>query len=215
MSIMHHPSDATLAGFASRSFDEGMSLLVATHLSFCQECRRAVRAFEHVGGAFLDEVEPVSLRADALQGAIARIRRDHADGLESHRNFAMANCPPPISQYALGPWRWIARGVHWRSVSIPDRQGSRVFMLKVATGTGLPHHRHTGTEWTCVLEGAFRHDLGRYGPGDFDEADELDEHTPVVEGVVPCICLISLQGNLRLEHWFARGIWSLATGTER
>jgi putative transcriptional regulator len=58
MSITHHPSDVTLVGFASRSFDEGKSLLLATHLSFCQECRKSVRAFEHVGGAFLDQVEP-------------------------------------------------------------------------------------------------------------------------------------------------------------
>jgi putative transcriptional regulator len=209
MSITHHPSDVTLAGFASRSFDEGMSLLVATHLSFCRECRRAVRAFEYVGGALLDQVDPVPLRADALQHAIARIQLDNTDGLGSRRNAAKGDFAPPISRYVLGPWRWIVPGLHWRSVFIPDRQGSRVFMLKTASGMGVPHHRHTGIEWTCVLEGAFRHDLGWYGPGDFDEADETDEHTPVAEGNVPCICLIALRGNIEFDDWFARGTWRL------
>jgi putative transcriptional regulator len=165
MSITHHPSDATPAGFASRSFDEGMSLLVATHLSFCRQCRGAVRAFEHVGGALLDEVEPVPLRADALPRAIARIQRDKSDDSGNQRKFAMRDFPAPISQYTLGPWRWIARGLHWRSVSVPDGQGSRVFMLKAASGTGVPDPRHAGVEWTCVLEGAFRHNLDWYGPG--------------------------------------------------
>jgi anti-sigma factor ChrR (cupin superfamily) len=30
-----------------------------------------------------------------------------------------------------------------------------------------------------VLQGAFRTDKGRYGPGDFEEADENVEHAPV------------------------------------
>ena len=75
-------------------------------------------------------------------------------------------------------------------------QGVRVFMLKAAPGTRIPRHKHTGTEWTCVFEGAFRHDLGRYGPGDFDEADETVEHNPVVEDDEPCVCLVALQGSI-------------------
>ena len=77
-------------------------------------------------------------------------------------------------------------------------------MLKAAPGTRLPRHEHTGTEWTCVFEGAFRHDLGRFGPGDFDEADETVEHNPVVEDDVPCICLVALQGNIELQSTLGR-----------
>jgi putative transcriptional regulator len=209
MSITHHPSDVTLVGFASRSFDEGKSLLLATHLSFCQECRKAVRAFEHVGGAFLDQVEPVPLRTDAMQRAIARIHWDVAGGRSSPLSVALRNFQPPVSKYALGPWRWISPGLHLRSVSIPDRQTTRVFMLKAASGMGVPRHRHAGMEWTCVLEGAFRHDLSLYRPGDFEEADETHEHTLFAEGGAPCICLIALQGNLHFESWLARGAWRL------
>ncbi len=82
-------------------------------------------------------------------------------------------------------------------------------MLKAAPGTRLPRHRHTGTEWTCVFEGAFRHDLGRYGAGDFDEADESIEHNPVVEEGMPCICLVALQGGIELQSWVGRLIQPL------
>lgn len=77
-------------------------------------------------------------------------------------------------------------------------------MLKAAPGTRLPHHRHTDTEWTCVLQGAFRHGYGRYGPGDFDEADESMEHKPVIEDGEPCICLVALRGSIEFQGWAGR-----------
>jgi len=203
MTITHHPSDATLAAFAAGTLNEARSLVVATHLSLCATCRQAVRAFEHVGGALLDAATPTAMSAGALARAtaalgqpetIAPVRRDPRAG----------DLPAPLAQYELGSWRWIGRGVQWRSVAVDSTENCRVFMLKAAPGTRLPRHRHSGTEWTCVFDGAFRHDLGRYGPGDFDEADESVEHNPVVEDGVPCICLVALQGSIELQGWLGR-----------
>jgi putative transcriptional regulator len=112
--------------------------------------------------------------------------------------------PVTLSSYGLGAWRWIGLGIYWRPVEIPREQDTRVFMLKAAPGTVLPHHKHTGAEWTCVLQGAFRHQQGRYGAGDFDEAGQQIEHHPVVEDGADCICLVALQGQLQLQGWFGR-----------
>ena len=54
MTIKHHPSDATLAAYASGTLDQARGLAVATHLSLCAQCRAAVRKFESVGGAVLE-----------------------------------------------------------------------------------------------------------------------------------------------------------------
>lgn len=208
---MHHPSDVTLAAFASGTLDEARGLVVATHLSLCAQCRDAVRAFEHVGGALLEDIEPVALRLDALEHALARLGEptEAAALAAAPQRPAASDLPAPLSRYPLGPWRRIGSRVQWRSVDLSPDQGIRVFMLKAAPGTRLPRHRHTGTEWTCVLQGAFRHDLGRYGPGDFDEADETVEHNPAVEEGVACICLVALQGNIQLQSWLGRLIQPL------
>jgi putative transcriptional regulator len=77
-------------------------------------------------------------------------------------------------------------------------------MLKARPGTNLPHHKHTGYEWTCVLQGAFEHEFGRFGAGDFDEADETMEHKPRVCEGEPCICIVALQGNIELQSRLGR-----------
>lgn len=205
MKIQHHPSDETLASFASGMLDEGRSLVVATHLSLCTHCRRTLRIFEEAGGAFLAQAEPAAMRADALDRALGGLEaiEKHSAATKS-RGEENINFPAPLGNYKLGPWRWIGSGIQLRTVDVPSKDNIRVFMLKAASGKQIPHHRHTGIEWTCIFEGAFRHDGGRFGPGDFDEADESIEHKPVVEEGGPCICIVALQGNIEFQGWFGR-----------
>jgi putative transcriptional regulator len=209
MTIKQHPSDATLAAYVAGALDEARGLVVATHLSLCAQCRDAVHAFEQVGGAMLHDADPAALSPGALQRAMAALGPldivAPAPGQTAIGGEAGApDLPAPLSRYAMGPWRWIGRGVQWRSVDVASDQGVRVFMLKAAPGTKLPRHRHTGTEWTCVFDGAFTHQLGRYGAGDFDEADESVEHDPVVDATMGCVCLVALQGNIELQGFFGR-----------
>jgi putative transcriptional regulator len=204
MTINHHPTDATLAAYASGTLDQARGLVVATHLSLCAQCRGAIRAFELTGGALLEDAEPVAMSPGALQRAMAALGPlDVIKPMPVDANVA-SGLPEPLSRYSMGPWRWIGRGVQWRSVNVPSDDGVRVFMLKGQPGTRLPRHRHTGTEWTCVFEGAFTHDLGRYGAGDFDEADETVEHNPEVDAENGCVCIVALQGHIELQSWLGR-----------
>jgi putative transcriptional regulator len=183
--------------------DEARGLVVATHLTLCSTCHNAVRGFEDVGGALLDAAEPAELSSGALQRAMAAL-----GPLDIVAPTAPAGSgselPEPLSRYAIGPWRWIGRGVQWRPVDVASDDGVRVFMLRAKRGTRLPRHRHTGTEWTCVFEGAFSHDLGRYAAGDFDEADESVEHNPAVDAELGCVCLVALQGHIELQGFIGR-----------
>jgi putative transcriptional regulator len=205
MTIVHHPSDLTLADFATGTLDEARALVVSTHLARCPQCRNAVNDFERIAGVLLDAAEPSEMTAGALDRALAKLAESE---VAPARPAASDN--DTLSGYALGPWRWLGRGIQWRSVDVPSADAVRVFMLKAAPGTKLPRHRHTGTEWTCVFQGAFRHQLGRYGAGDFDEADMSVEHDPVVEQGEPCICLVALQGSIRLQGFLGRLLQPLA-----
>lgn len=195
--ITHHPSIETLAAYAAGTLDEPRRLIVAMHLRRCEICEMQANRFEAVGGALLDSAPAVPLKPDALRNALRAIEEDTSPPQQA------AN-PDPLHTYALGPWRWVGPGVSWRAVSVPETNGIRVFMLKARPGTRLPHHRHSGYEWTCVLEGAFEHQFGRYGPGDFDEADETMEHKPTVCEGVPCICIVALQGQIELQSRLGR-----------
>jgi len=205
MTITHFPSDATLAAFTAGNLDEGRSLVVATHLALCPQSRARVNAFAHAGGEFLNRIEPTPMRSGAVQKALARLDDSIVSiGAKATQNHDKIHLPEPLNSYHLGAWQRIGGGVRLRTVSGLSDQESRVFMLYAEPGTRLPHHRHTGKEWTCVFQGAFTHAHGRFGAGDFDEADETVEHHPTVGSDEACICLVALQGQILFQGWFGR-----------
>ena len=63
----------------------------------------------------------------------------------------------------------------------------------------MPDHGHRGLELTLVLQGAFRDETDRFGPGDIEIADEAMEHTPIAESGEVCICLAATDAPLRFN----------------
>jgi putative transcriptional regulator len=203
--IHHHPSDLTLGEFAAGVLDEGQALVVGTHLAACASCREAARSFERARGAIMQQSLPAAMAPDALQRALQAV--DAGNDLQVSRR-SPAGIETPLSGYQLGSWRRIGARIYWRNVQQANNKTTRTFLLKASPGTKIPSHGHNGLEWTCVLQGAFRHQLGRFGPGDFDEADETIDHDPIVEDGEDCVCLVALQGGIRFKGWFGRLIQS-------
>jgi putative transcriptional regulator len=71
--------------------------------------------------------------------------------------------------------------------------------LCIPAGQAVPDHGHRGLELTLVLQGAFRDDKDRFGPGDVEIADEADQHKPVAEAGCDCVCLAATDAPLRFR----------------
>jgi putative transcriptional regulator len=198
--IQHHPKETTLAEFAAGTLDEGRSVVVAAHVAMCPHCRGFLSAFEGVGGALLDRIAPVAMSDDAKVKALQLL--DEPDMAQLSGDYR--STPDLLSAYAHGPWRWTGPGLHWRALDVPSDSGTRVFMLRASPGLKLPSHRHIGTELTCVLSGSFTHRGGRFAAGDLDDADDSDHHDPVVDTGEQCICLVAMQGRLKLDSLLGR-----------
>ena len=206
--INHHPSDFNLARLAGGTLDAGPRLVVATHLSGCPQCRTRLGSFEAAGGAMLDEAAPAQLSLDAFRQTLTRL--DDADPpAEPQPRVLHPDLPPPLNAYEIGPWRGFRRGFQWRRLRLPESPGANVIMLKVAAGQPVPHHGHSGTEYTQVLTGSYSDALGRFSAGDCVELDEDVDHQPVVDPDSECVCLTALEGKLRLSGWIGRLIQPL------
>ena len=153
----------------------------------------------------LQELPRTALRPDALSLALTRLENKQDEAAASiQRTRDDRHLPASLEVYERGPWRWLGRGIQFCAIDVPSGPDIRMFMLKAAPGIRLPHHKHTGFEWTCVFQGSFKHEGGHFGPGDFDEADEGVEHRPVVGDDDVCICLVALQGKVQLQGWAGR-----------
>ena len=204
MSVTHHPPEDLLAGFAAGTLDAGEHLAVAVHVSGCPSCRRLVRAVEGIGGAALEAVEAAPMNAGAFEAVLAKLERPRSRAPLPTAHDSDDGLPAILKRYRIGRRRWVAPGVSMRPIELPGSSSSRAFLLRSDPGTHMLEHTHTGTELTCVLRGSFSHEGGRFGPGDFDFGDDTLDHQPTVGDGEPCLCLVAMTGDLRINGFFGR-----------
>jgi putative transcriptional regulator len=197
--IRHHLSDSLLMGYSAGTLPEAFNLIVSTHVSMCDECRARLGEFDAVGGALLDEVPAVSLQADALAATMARIRASNPEPVVARPRGVL---PAPLQDYVgtdlnTVAWRPVGGGV--RQSILPTQGQAVARLLYIPAGVAVPDHGHRGLELTLVLQGAFRDEFDRFGPGDIEIATESDEHTPVAEAGADCICLAVTDAPLRFR----------------
>ena len=210
MSVLHHPPEDMLLGYASGGLDEATSVLLATHLALCPSCRKAVRAAEAVGGALMEELVPASLPKTAIDAVIARLDEPAdetlAETMVASRARPVPNSgatllPRPLRDYVSGDldnvkWRWNGVGVHYAPL-FKDASGNKLGLLRVAAGTPVPHHGHSSDELTMVLSGGYSDEYGAFARGDVEFADECVKHQPIADADEPCVCLVITRGPLK------------------
>ncbi|MEL7487440.1 MAG: ChrR family anti-sigma-E factor [Pseudomonadota bacterium] len=206
-SIKHHPRSETLAEYAAGGLDEARAVVIATHLTLCDECKTAVRDFEALGGVVMESVEPEALSDHALEDFWARA----GEGVD---NILPASTRPandfdfgvaqPLQRYLKGGldrinWKTAAPGLSQHILQADGYRPGVLRLLKIMPGTRMPKHSHQEGEFTLILRGAYEDEMGVFGPGDFADLDDHHTHSPMAIGDEPCICLIATNAPLKMK----------------
>lgn len=199
--IKHHLTTPLLMGYSAGTLPEAFNLVVATHISLCDDCRAALAEFDAIGGETMMDAGSVAMSDDALTATLAKIAQGDAGIVTSRRNGPY---PAPLAAYVTdkSKWRKIGGGVSQMLLHTGDR--ATVRLLKIPAGTAVPDHGHRGMELTLVLQGAFTdaHDL--FAVGDIEIANEDLHHTPVAEMGDDCICLSATDAPLAFRDLLPR-----------
>lgn len=208
--ITHHLDDSFLMAHSAGTLPEAFALVVAAHVSLCDDCRARLEAFDALGGALLDApgAAPLPPVADeSLSACLARIAAGPAEPAAARRAPRGAVFPAPLQDYVGGDldharWRRVGGGV--RQMLLGTGPGPKARLLRIPAGAAVPDHGHGGSELTLVLKGAFRDGPERFGRGDVEIAGEDTVHTPVAEDGEDCICLAATDAPLRFRGLLPR-----------
>lgn len=209
--IKHHLSDALLMAYSAGALPEAFDLVIATHVSMCDECRARLASFDTLGGSVLEHCAEVAMSDTSLDATLALIAAQDADAVDAEkvvRNTMVPGVfPQPLQDYVGGDldavtWKPIAGGV--RQAVLPTTKDASVRLLHIPAGKKLPDHGHHGTELTLVLKGAFHDDDEFFARGDVEIADEDMNHTPVAADGEDCICLAAMDARLRFNKLLPR-----------
>jgi putative transcriptional regulator len=203
--IKHHLTDALLMAYSAGTLPEGFDLVVATHISLCDECRARMHEYDAVGGAIMGEETPVVMADDSFAAVLDLIENVDAD--TPARRISSGHFPTPLQEYVGGDldavqWRKVGGGVRQAILNV-DKSAS-VRLLHIPAGVSVPDHGHRGTELTLILQGAFSDKTDRFGKGDIEVATQDLNHQPVAEMGEDCICLAATDAPLRFNSLIPR-----------
>ena len=201
--VRHHLSEELLTAYAAGALPEAFALVVATHLSMCDECRAMAESLDGIGGTLIEGLDGAAMDAGALEAVMARLDDAPAAPIRVDRGVL----PAPVRAYIGGDldavkWKPVGMGVKQAVLKTSDSASAR--LLYIPAGAAMPEHSHRGMELTLVLQGAFEDDSDRFGPGDVEIADDEVDHTPVADVGADCICLAATEGKLRFKSWIPR-----------
>ena len=205
--IKHHLTEPLLIGYAAGTLPEAFNLVVATHITMCDDCRAALAEYAAVGGEVMLDVEPVKVAEDALTATMAMIEAGTGAQAPAPVRQQDSIFPGPLQDYISGDvdnlkWRKVGGGVS--QLVLRTSKDASLRLLRIPAGTAVPDHGHRGTELTLVLQGAFTDEQDRFGAGDVEVANEELHHTPIAEHGVDCICLAATDAPLRFNGLMPR-----------
>lgn len=206
--ITHHLTDDLLMGYAVGVLPEAFDLVVATHVSLCDDCRARLSAFEALGGSVMEAGDAAEMSDGSLNATLRLIAGGPKDAIRTeHRPRRAGPFPAPLADYVGGGpdavrWRPVGMGV--KQAILRTTRDATVRLLHIPAGAALPDHGHRGLELTLVLQGAFRDAEDRFGVGDVEIADQATEHTPVAEAGDVCICLAATDARLKFSGLIPR-----------
>ena len=196
--------DALLLDYATGALSRPLEILVETHLAMNEKSSQSMRMLMQLGGILLEDCEPVSLSEGALETVMAQLGQAEKTGTESQTVIHSRSewLPHPIANYVPSAeckksWRRAGIGITEADIDFGEG-GGQAKIYRIAPGTAVPIHTHTGAEITLVLTGGFTDETGSYGPGDISIQEAGGEHQPVADDDGECIVYAVNEGQIRL-----------------
>ena len=199
--IKHHLTDKILMAYSAGQLSEAFNLVVATHISLCDECRVTMSSFEALGGVLLESETVEDITAPDLQATMALIEATvPAARVTVPRQ--PTEMPFPLSAYigdSLDAIKWKPVGMGVKQAILKTSAAATARLLYIPAGMAVPDHGHGGTELTLVLRGAYSDETAHFKRGDVEIADEDMHHTPVADTHSDCICLAVTDAPLKFS----------------
>ncbi|MDO6727903.1 ChrR family anti-sigma-E factor [Cognatishimia sp. 1_MG-2023] len=200
--ISHHISEPLMVAYAAGNLAEPYALVVATHISMCDECRARMAAHECAGGVLLEGTGGQAVSGDLKDRVLSGLDTEVKEAPVYARSGVF---PGPVMAALKGkPPQWKSLGFGVRQQILQSSGKGSVRLLYIPGGQAVPDHSHDGLELTLVLQGAFSDESGRFGVGDLEIADDDVDHAPMAEHGEVCICLAATSAPLRFNSWMPR-----------
>lgn len=177
----HHPTEECLLAYANGGMGEAESLLIATHLALCPECRKTAQIGECVGSQLLEDAKAVPVSATCRDKLFAALDQTECSTTATNAASVSVDCfiPEPLRGYLGGAgcrsglqqliWQTITPGQTEYPLALTEcclRRGATAKLIALKPQTMLTTTTTGQKQILLLLCGSLSQDATSYGPGD-------------------------------------------------
>lgn len=187
-----HPSPELMLRYSAGTLTPAMSFIVATHVKQCDICQSAQDGLEYLGGTSIETYDDSVVGETSFDKLLDRLGEET---FEENPNLDL-----PLAQdyqamfqdisdkkYDGIAWQSIAGKIDRAEVEVADGD-NQIELLRFAPNAKIPQHTHKGNEYTVILEGSYKDELGEFGVGDFIHVNQNHHHRPIASDK-GCVCI--------------------------
>ena len=197
--------EALIIDYANGALSKPLEVLMETHMAMNPDSARAFRMMMQIGGALLEDEEPVSMSEgswDKILADISSAEPETSPADNDNRAAVSDFLPRPIADYVPSldcktSWKRLSRGLSEHVIDFGTDIG-KASIYRIDPGVAVPSHSHQGSEVTLVLAGGFTDETGNFGPGDIAVQQNGAVHKPVADDDGECIVFAVNEGGIQL-----------------
>jgi len=181
-----HPPEDVLLEHATGAAAEMVSLLTATHLALCPDCRATAQALDLAGGLLMGALTPIEVDAPPPEITAPPEARPAPP-------VSAGDLPQPLRGLVGGEitWKKVVPGMEQLELTAAGPEGSSLRLMRFAPGFTISEHAHEGLELGLILSGGAEDERGAYLRGDVTVRDVREPHALRVHSDDPCVVLIA------------------------
>ncbi len=212
MTINHHPSPELLLAYSAGSTTASQALCIATHLEYCEHCRKLHKRNNAIGGELIGTMGGSEIHNTVKRKIFAQLDKSRPQETEPSKptvdpqtKVRLPRALRKLIPNGINNLKWEMASTSAKSCRLAKTEsGANIGLLRIKPGGSIAKHDHLGEEYTVILKGAFSDESGVYGPGDFLLRKPQEQHTPVATRDTECICLIMQEAPLQFTGWLFR-----------
>ncbi len=198
----HHPCCNTLLRYAAGTLSPAMHMFVATHLTFCPQCRQELQTYESEAGLGLENLPPEQLDVSCLQNLLTKIDEsgpiaciDVTIPITSPQAYRY---PEPLQTVAGATGeriRWeSSNGYRWWA--IPENIASQTQIYKINHHQNVAQVSFGKQAVIMILDGMIETDKVHYHRGDIIKSNVMNGLTSG-----ETICLVITPAKSDKPNW--------------
>lgn len=200
-----HPENELIKSFARGSLVSPLGIMVSAHVNTCSECSRQ---YQNYIQEFAEELESETFILDGQElednflSVMNKINNDQTIASNKINKFKLdvsgqvIELPAAMNFLADQKISWKEFGKKNAIAPVSVSKEGNLYLIYIGPGESVPHHDHSGIEYTFVAAGSFDDGIASFTTGDFSVSKSGYSHTPKATSSDGCLVISWVEGRL-------------------